>query len=143
MTEIRALFLEAVDATTPLLAEPALAERFDGPSALAEFTVRGLAGHLLRALTSVDGYLDGPEPDAGPGAAIEAISAPAYYASVAAGGADIDSDLNRAIRRRGVEAASGSPTELAGGGTEVADRPRARLAAEGAGPLARGDGDLL
>jgi uncharacterized protein (TIGR03083 family) len=143
MTDIRALVLETVGATAPLLTEPALAERFDGPSALAEFTVRGLAGHLLRAITSVEGYLDGPEPDTGRETATEVISAPAYYASVVAGGIDLDSDLRRAIRQRGVEAGSGSPAELAGRWAEAADRLRARLAAEPAGRLVRVYGDLL
>src|SRR5207248_504116 len=65
MTEIRALFSQAVDAAAPLLAEPALTGRFEQPSALAEFSVRGLAGHLLRAMTSAETYLDRPQPDAG------------------------------------------------------------------------------
>ena len=54
MTDIRALFCNAADAATPLVGDPALKERFEEPSALAEFSVRGLAGHLLRAMTSVD-----------------------------------------------------------------------------------------
>jgi hypothetical protein len=143
MTEIRALFLETVAAAAPLLAEPALAERFDGPSALAQFTVRGLAGHLLRAMTSVEGYLDGPEPDRSPATGTEVISAAAYYASVVAGPTDLGSDLHRAIRRRGVEAASGSPVELARRWSDCADRLRARLVAEPAGRLVRVYGDLV
>ena len=120
MTEIRVVFLEAVGATASLLAEPALVERFDGPSALAKFNVRGLAGHLLRAMTSIEGYLGGPEPDAGAG--IELISAPAYYAGVLAGETDLDSDFHRAIRQRGVEAAPEKADELAGLWAETADR---------------------
>ena len=42
-------FLETAIATQTLLFEPALIERFDGPSALAEFPVRGLAGHGIQS----------------------------------------------------------------------------------------------
>jgi uncharacterized protein (TIGR03083 family) len=143
MTDIRDLFLQALDATTPLLAEPALVARFDGPSALAEFSVRGLAGHLLRAMTSAEGYLDGPEPDAGPGTGTEVISAAAYYAAVIGAGTDIDDDLHRAVRQRGVEAASGPPGEFAAVWDSTADRLRARLASEPTGRLVQVYGDLV
>ena len=51
MTEIRTLFGTTLVEISGFLLEstPALVDRFDGPSALAEFTVRGLAGHLRRA----------------------------------------------------------------------------------------------
>jgi hypothetical protein len=147
VTDIRALFCDAADATAPLLADPALIERFEGPSALAEFSVRGLAGHLLRAMTSVDGYLDRPPPDdaIAPGEAGEAprVSAAKYYAAVLGGPTDIDSDFHRAIRQRGVEAAPPTPRELPGAWAETAARLRARLAAEPADRLVRVFGDLV
>ncbi|MDQ1492421.1 MAG: hypothetical protein QOJ23_4935 [Actinomycetota bacterium] len=140
MTEIRPLFCDAVDATTALVREPTLLERFDGPSTLAEFSLRGLAGHLLRAVTSAEGYLDGPEPDPGP----EPLSAADYYAAVAAAAStDIDDDVNRAIRQRGVEAAPGSPEEFPPAWAGAAARIRARLAAESAGRLVRVYGGLV
>lgn len=139
MTGIRPLFCDAVDATTALVREPTLVDRFDGPSALAEFSLRGLAGHLLRAVTSAEGYLDGPEPDPGP----EPLSAAEYYAAVAAAATDIDDDVNRAIRRRGVEAASGNAEEFPTVWAGAAARIRARLAAEPAGRLVRVYGDLV
>src|SRR6266550_2493541 len=134
MTEIRVVFLEAVDATARLLAEPALVERFDGPSALAEFAVRGLAGHLLRAMTSAEGYLAGPEPDG---------SGPGVLRPVAANDPDLDSDFHQAIRRRGVEAAPDKAQELAGLWAETADRLRALLTAAPAGRLVQVYGDLV
>jgi hypothetical protein len=139
VTGIRPLFCDAVDATTALVREPTLVDRFDGPSALAEFSLRGLAGHLLRAVTSAEGYLDGPEPDPGP----EPLSAAEYYAAVAAAATDIDDDVNRAIRRRGVEAASGNAEEFPTVWAGAAARIRARLAAEPAGRLVRVYGDLV
>lgn len=128
MSDIRSLFGEAAEATAPLLASPALAARFEGPSALAEFSVRGLAGHLLRALTSVEGYLDAAEPAAG---GTGTPSAAAYYATVMGPGPpDVHDDLNRAVRQRGVEAAAGLPEELAAAWSAAARRLRARLRAE-------------
>ena len=48
MTEIRVLYgTTLIDLHGWLLQQAArLAERFEGPSALAEFSVRGLAGHI-------------------------------------------------------------------------------------------------
>jgi uncharacterized protein (TIGR03083 family) len=139
VTEIRTLFCDAVDATTPLVGEAALVERFDGPSALAEFSIRGLAGHLLRAITSAEGYLDAPEPDGGP----EPISAAEYYATVAAASTGVDDDFNRAIRKRGLEAAPGRPEELVAAWADAAARIRARLAAEAPERRVRVYGDLV
>jgi uncharacterized protein (TIGR03083 family) len=131
VTETQALFLDAVARTGPLLSEPALVERFDGPSALAEFSVRGLAGHLLRAVTSVEGYLDRPEPDAaGAANGPEAISAAEYYAAVIGDESDINSEVQRAVRQRGVEAAAGPPHEFSALWAGSAERLRTRLAAE-------------
>ena len=136
VTDIRALFSETIDATTPLLAERALMERFDGPSALAEFSVRGLAGHLLRAMTSVEGYLDRAEP-----AGAAPVSAAEYYAAVIGTDTDINSDLHRSVRQRGVEAAPGPADEYPARWRETAARLEARLAAATPGRLVQVYGD--
>jgi uncharacterized protein (TIGR03083 family) len=144
MSDIRGLFCAAVDATAVLLDEPALLDGFDGPSALEEFSVRGLAGHLLRAMTSVEGYLDAAEPEAGTGTGVETVSAAGYYTAVlgkATG--DINDDLNRAVRQRGVESAPGTPEGFAALWAETADRLRRRLAAEPAGRLVQVYGGLV
>src|SRR5205807_334289 len=141
MSDIRGLFCGAVDATTPLLAEPALIERFDGPSALAEFSVRGLAGHLLRAMTSAEGYLDRPEPAVGPGTGTGIISAAEYYAAIMTGATAINDPAQQAIRQRGVEAAPAEPRGFPAVWAETADRLRSRLAAEARGRLALVIGD--
>ncbi|MGH9010027.1 MAG: maleylpyruvate isomerase N-terminal domain-containing protein [Acidimicrobiia bacterium] len=146
MTDIRALFCDAAAAAAPLVADPALKERFDGPSALAEFSVRGLAGHLLRAMTSVDGYLDRPAPDAiASGEAGEAprVSAAEYYASVLAGETDINSDFHRSIRQRGLEAAPEAPEAFPGAWAKMTARLQARLPAEPADRLVQVYGDLV
>ena len=123
MTEARALFLEAA-AVDPLLASPALAARWDEPSALRHWSVRGLAGHLLRATGSVEAYLDRPEPPA------EALISPAAYYSAVVGEPDLDSELHAAIRRRGEEAATGGPGQLAADWRATADRLRDRFETE-------------
>ena len=125
VTDIRTLFCEAIEAAASLVADPALKDRFEEPSALAEFSIRGLAGHLRRAMTSVEGYLDQPAP-----AASGVISAAEYYASVIPDDRDLDSDFNRAIRQRGLEAATGTADEFALGWSETATGLIARLRQE-------------
>jgi uncharacterized protein (TIGR03083 family) len=141
VTAIQALFREAVAATGPLLSEPALVVRFDGPSVLAEFSVRGLAGHLLRAVTSVDAYLDRPEPDRA--AAAKAISAAEYYATVIGDESDINSDVQRAVRQRGLEAAPDQPGEFPALWEAAAERLETRLAEVPPDRLMQVYGDLV
>ena len=143
MSEIREVFCAAADATAVLLDEPALLQGFDGPSALEEFSVRGLAGHLLRAMTSVEGYLDAAEPEAELGR-VEAVSAAGYYAAVLGDATvDIQDDLNRAVRQRGLESAPGAPEGFTAVWAETADRLRGRLAAEPSGRLVQVFGGLV
>ena len=139
MADVRALFVETALAAQGLLFEPALAERFDEASVLAEFPVRGLAGHLLRAMTSVEGYLDRPEADPGMGA----VSPAEYYAAVVAAGNDIDSDLHRAVRQRGLDEAAGTAGELALAWGDTAARLGDRLESEPGGRLVQVFGDMV
>ena len=114
MTDIRLLYgTTLIELHGWLLQQNArLTERFEGPSALAEFSVRGLAGHLRRAMTMVEAYLDQPAL-AGDGAAdVETVSAAAYFASVLPADEDLDSDFHRAIRQRGIETAPDRPDDF-------------------------------
>jgi hypothetical protein len=128
------VFLEAVAAVMPLLEAPELAARWEEDSALERFSVRGLAGHLLRATTSVEAYLDRPEPGAGG----ECLSAVAYFAAAIYSdigdapytGPDLGSGLHTAIRSRGEEAAAAGPGALAEAWSAAAGRLAERLAAE-------------
>jgi uncharacterized protein (TIGR03083 family) len=111
MTDMRALFGTTLVEIQGWLSDQRaeLAKRFDSPSALAEFSLRGLAGHLRRAMTVVETYLDQPASDRGTG--VEVLSGAAYYAGVLPTDQDLDSDFNRAIRQRGIEAAPANPDD--------------------------------
>ncbi|MGH9039370.1 MAG: maleylpyruvate isomerase N-terminal domain-containing protein [Acidimicrobiia bacterium] len=134
MTEDRAVFLMAIAAAVPLFEAPELTARWDEESALSRWSVRGLAGHLLRATTSVEAYLDRPEP----GPDEEVLSASAYYAAAIysdigdapSTGPDLDSGLHTAVRARGEDAAAGGPEVLARDWSEAGSRLTVRLAAE-------------
>lgn len=127
MTDIRATFLAAGRAAVDLLARPEVAARWDQPSSLPHFTVGGLAGHLARAVTTVEGYLDREEPPAG-----DVVTAAGYYHAALgpSGAVDLDSDLHTAVRRRGEEAAAGGPEAVAGALRDLLARMEGRLAAE-------------
>jgi len=86
------------------MAAPEVATRWDDPSALPEFSVRGLAGHLARAPLTVDTYLDRPQATNG-----APISPAAYYANLTC---DISSPLNTSIRQRGGELAAAGHEQL-------------------------------
>ncbi|HEU4481316.1 MAG TPA: maleylpyruvate isomerase N-terminal domain-containing protein [Actinomycetota bacterium] len=102
MDQVRVLFLDASRLVLSLLRRDEVARAWDEPSVLREFSVRGLCGHLFRATGSVLAYLDRSEPETDP------ISAPKYYAAAIGepGPIDLGSDLHRAIRARGDEAAA-------------------------------------
>jgi uncharacterized protein (TIGR03083 family) len=102
------VYLRAASAVGALLRSPALPARWSGPSALAEFRVSGLAGHLARGLFTVESYLDAAVP---PGAAV--IDAVAYFGSVLDDTTDVSTAANQAVRTRGEQDAGDGPTDLA------------------------------
>jgi len=119
---IRRTFLDTLAAIRPIVASPQVVARWDEPSALPEFSVRGLVGHLARAALTVDTYLDRPQPAGG-----VPISPAAYYANLTA---DIASPLNRGIRQRGEELAAAGHERLAAEIDRLAARLEERLARE-------------
>ena len=120
MTPIRRAFLEAGAAAATLLGRPEVEDSWAGPSALPELTVRGLAGHLLRATGSVEAYLDRPEPDGEP------VGAAEYYVQ-AVDEPDIHSDVHRAIRQRGEDEAAAGLDAVRARSQELLERLSARL----------------
>jgi hypothetical protein len=112
------VYLATAAAAAPLLRAGELARRWDGPSALAEFTVMGLAGHLARAVFNVETYLATPElPDA---PRLDAVS---YYLSTGDPDAPVDDPVKLRIRNQGVQHAVDGPAALA----DAYDAARARL----------------
>jgi Mycothiol maleylpyruvate isomerase N-terminal domain len=121
--DIRNLFVRCSESACELASSEEVAHRWTRESVLPRFSVQGLAGHLFRATGSVEAYLDRDEPD---GTAIDA----AEYYRQAVGETDIDSDLHRAVRQRGEEAASEGHEALVRRWREMSQRLATRLAAE-------------
>lgn len=99
MTPRRKLFLACSKAARSLVGAPGVADAWDEPSALERWKVSGLTGHLVRATTSVEAYLDADQAPEG-----EAITAARYYELIL--DRDLDSKLNVAVRERGDEMAA-------------------------------------
>jgi mycothiol maleylpyruvate isomerase-like protein len=123
MSDVRDVFLDCAVQSAELLRLDAVAERWDAPSALEHFSIRGLAGHLVRATGSVEAYLDRAEPTGEP------ISAARYY-TAAVDSTDIDSDLHVAIRARGEKEAAEGHAALVEKLDQMIERLRTRLATE-------------
>ena len=124
MNRVRAAFLDAGAVSIDLLAMPEVEAKWDEPSALAEWSVSGLAGHLVRATTSVENYLDSDPDPAG-----EPISVGAYYEGSLVSD-DLDADEPRAIRARGDEMAAVGIQALRAQHIAATERLRERLKSE-------------
>ncbi|MEU9331485.1 maleylpyruvate isomerase N-terminal domain-containing protein [Streptomyces canus] len=114
-------FLDTAEAASGLLRSPVLAERWEQPSALAQFRVSGLAGHLARAVFNVERWL-AEVPQAG-GTPIDAV---AYFLSGTGPAPHLEDAVPRRIREVGEQEAAGGPAALA----KEFDAARARLAAQ-------------
>ena len=123
MNDIRVAFMDCATCATDLLERREVAQIWNQPSALAEFSVAGLAGHLLRGVSTVEIYLDAPEPDGIP------QNAPAYYHGLAIT-SDIASRLNREVRVKGEEAAEMGAHALGEAARALSERLGIRLADE-------------
>ena len=115
-------FEDASEAAARLLAQPEVSEHWTHASALPLFGVAALAGHLLRGITVVESYLEGPEPEG------EAVSASAYF-HVLGLSSDVTTPANEAIRARGADTASLGAAHVAADAAAAATRLSARLRA--------------
>ncbi len=100
------LLLDSCDRVVPLLRAPELAERWSAPSALSDWSNRGLAGHLARSAFNLERALD-EQPEA----ALDVRNAVSYYAASAPEPAD--SPVGQRIRELGELEAGAGPAELA------------------------------
>jgi Mycothiol maleylpyruvate isomerase N-terminal domain len=122
--EVRAAFLETAAIAAALLARPEVGRFWEAPSALRLLSVQGLAGHLVRGATTVEVYLDRPEPGGPPTSAAE------YYDRALPEDDDITTPIHTAIRERGMEQAAAGPERLAADAAAACARLRDRLASE-------------
>ncbi|WP_214325251.1 maleylpyruvate isomerase N-terminal domain-containing protein [Nonomuraea sediminis] len=107
MGEIRESYLVAASSAVALLRDPAVAAAWDKPSALLEFSVAGLAGHLAHQLVRVEALLPGTEQDVDPIPLLE------HYARSAWVQAGLDHESNVGIRQAGEAAAKEGPAAVA------------------------------
>ncbi|MEV0698831.1 maleylpyruvate isomerase N-terminal domain-containing protein [Saccharopolyspora sp. NPDC050389] len=108
MSTIREAYLQAAASAAAVLGDPAVAAAWDRPSALAEFSVRGLAGHLASQILFVPRLLATAEP------AEEPLPLLGYYAKSEWIGADVNADVNVRLREIGEDfAAEGSAALVA------------------------------
>jgi hypothetical protein len=89
-----------------LLRAPAVAERWEAPSALAEFGVAGLAGHLGYQVIAL------PDILAGPAATEEVVDILTHFQRVPWIGADVHDEFNVRVRDGGEKLAADGPGAL-------------------------------
>jgi hypothetical protein len=107
MTATRDDFIATARAVAPLFRDPAVTAAWGGPSALAEFSVGGLAGHLAYQVLPLVDILAAPEPTEPTIALLE------HYSRVEWIGADLDAEINVRIRHGGEEIGTEGPAALA------------------------------
>ncbi|TDD72035.1 hypothetical protein E1262_04810 [Jiangella aurantiaca] len=126
---VRQAYLDAAATALALLGDPAVAARWDEPSALEAFTVSGLAGHLAGQVLAVPDVLATPLPDEPPAALLD------HYTRSTWIDAGLDAETNVAIRERGDAAAAAGPAALVARTADTLADLRATLSAEPAGRL--------
>jgi len=99
VTPIREAYLLAAAAAADLLDHPAVAAKWDAPSALEGFSVRGLSGHLAGQVLFVPQTLQGPGPEGEPIALLD------HYTRVTWIDAGVDAEVNTTIRDNGERSA--------------------------------------
>ncbi|GIG65947.1 maleylpyruvate isomerase N-terminal domain-containing protein [Phytomonospora endophytica] len=127
MTPIWQLFCATGAVARDLLASTEVAERWTRPSALAEFQVSGLSGHLARQIINAERFLDVPlTPDT------PRLGLDEWFAKGAKGKSDepLDSPAHRAIRERAEQDAAPGPAALAAKVDAALARLSSRLPSE-------------
>ncbi|MCK2214868.1 maleylpyruvate isomerase N-terminal domain-containing protein [Actinomadura sp. ATCC 31491] len=127
MGEIRQSYLIAATSAVSLLGAPAVAAAWDKPSALTEFSVAGLAGHLAHQLVRVRDVLGSDGTGHRPITLLEHYSRSPWVE------AGLDHEINVGIRRGGEAAAADGPAALVERARELLGAQTAALPAEPAG----------
>ncbi|OAR24090.1 hypothetical protein A8W25_16650 [Streptomyces sp. ERV7] len=115
MTSARHDFLALAGSVPDLLRDPAVGAAWPGPSALAGFTVGGLAGHLAYQVLSIPPTLAAPVPSE------PVVPLLGHYERVEWIGAGPEEEINVRIRQ-------GGESEAAEGAGALADRVAAAVA---------------
>ena len=137
MANPRKAYSEALDGARAVLASERVAERWDSPSVLADFSVRGLAGHLCRCVTAPLEYLEAEEPrDETP------IDADDYFTAVVPS-SDIAAEVNVGVRDRGEQIAAGGHAAVVGLFDETRQKVEPMLAVESPARLMRVFGGVV
>lgn len=97
---VRDAYLRAAGIAAQLVREPAVAGAWESASALAEFRVSGLVGHLGAQVLRLPGLLAADDPVGEP------IALADYYAGMPWIGADVDAEINVTLRRLGEDVAA-------------------------------------
>lgn len=100
-------FLAAAEVVAQLLSDPAVGDAWLRPSALVDWTVGGLAGHLARGVFTVESALASEVDERQP-----ALDAVEYYAVVPDEDLHPGSPVAGTIRMRGVESAGPGSADL-------------------------------
>jgi Mycothiol maleylpyruvate isomerase N-terminal domain len=124
MSGIRDAYLQAAASAAALLHDPAVAASWGSASALPEFRVAGLAGHLARQVVGVPRVLGQPVPAGQPVPLLE------HYARVTWVDAGLDDAVNTEIRSGGEDEAADGPAALAAKIGVAVDALRTALPAE-------------
>ncbi|WP_406330212.1 maleylpyruvate isomerase N-terminal domain-containing protein [Streptomyces sp. NBC_00203] len=125
---IREAFLEAAETVAALLAEPAVAAAWEKPSALRDFSVGGLAGHVAWQELALPELLAEPVPTE------PVVSLREYYLErVTWLDAGVDGAVNVRIRKGGEATAVDGHEALLARVRDVVGRLRAELHTESAG----------
>jgi hypothetical protein len=117
-------YLAAARIAADKLDDPAVARRWDQPSALARMSVAELAGHLARQVFNAQDLVDQGPCDRQP------ISLAEHYARSAWTDAALDDEPNVQIRRGGAAEAAQGPAALAARTRAAIDWLAARLPGE-------------
>jgi hypothetical protein len=131
LTVVRQAYLRAVDVARELLADPAVAASWHRPSALPEFAVSGLAGHLARQVVHVAEVLALPPPAEPPIALVDHVMGAPWL------GAGPDDEVSVRARSGGEAQAADGAVALVAQVDAVAASLREALRAEPADRVVR------
>lgn len=131
VTVRRSSFLSAAALACEMVSSSRVAERWHDPSALAEFSVGGVAGHTYLAARILERRLNTALPE--DPVVVDALDR--YSEIRIVDTASLEDEVHRGVRHDGEYVARRGPVAVAGNFHELFDRLRSRLADEPRGRL--------